>query len=145
LIIALAILALVLGLANLGRTVMAVQYADRMPDLPMSVPWSYLAATGLLWGVAYTAAAVGLFLLRPWGRHVTLLVSTLQQVHSWINRLLFDASDYAHQTRARDLILTLIFMAVVWGTLNWGAVRRAFHPQKGPQGRAGARSDRMVD
>ena len=33
----------------------------------------------------------------------------LYQGHIWINHLLFDASDYARQTRPRDLVLTVLF------------------------------------
>jgi hypothetical protein len=51
-------------------------------------------------------------------------VATLYQAHIWLNHLLFDASDYARQTRPRDLALSALFLAVVWGTLHLPGVRR---------------------
>ena len=125
-IVGLGLLMLVLGLANLGRVVLALRYDALLPGLPMRVSWSYLALRGGAWGIAFIACAVGLVSFREWGRWATLAASTLYQVHAWVDHLLFDASDYAVQTRPRDLALTLLFLALVWGALNWPAVRRAF-------------------
>jgi len=105
---------------------MALWYAVRLPDLPMTIPWGYAAATGALWGGVLTGCAVGLGCLRPWGRWATLAATTLYQAHVWVNHLLFDASDYAYQTRPRDLLLSALFLALVWGVLNWPSVRRTF-------------------
>jgi len=116
---AVALLLLALGLANLGKAGVAVRYAARLPDLPMTTPWWYLVATGAFWGAVLVGCAVGLMLLRPWGRWAALAAATLYEGHAWANHLLFDASDYARQTRARDLVLTALFLAFVWGTLNW--------------------------
>ncbi|MBC7225802.1 MAG: hypothetical protein H5T61_01030 [Thermoflexales bacterium] len=112
-----------IGLGNLGRAVMALHYARALPDLPLTVPWAYLAGMGIFWGIALIACAVSLQLGRPWSRWVTLAVVTLYQAHVWLNHLLFDASDYARQTRPRDLVLSLLFLAVVWGTLCLPGIR----------------------
>jgi len=125
-VIALALLVLALGLGNLGRAVMALRYAACLPDLPMTVSWAYLVAMGAFWGVALTACAVGLVRFRPWGRWAALAATTLYEAHVWVNHLLFDASDYARQTRPRDLVLTLLLLALVWGLLNWPSVRKVF-------------------
>lgn len=123
LIVVVLTLALV-GLGNLGRTAMSLYYARALPDLPLTVPWAYLAGMGAFWGGAMVACAVGLYLRRPWGRKVTLAVATLYQAHVWLNHLLFDASDYARQTRPRDLALSALFLALVWGTLHLPGVRK---------------------
>jgi hypothetical protein len=126
---ALALLTAILGLANLGRMAMAIRYAGRLPDLPMTVTWPYLAVKGGLWGVGFITCTAGLLRLQPWGRWATLAASTLYQLHVWIDHALFDASDYARQTRPRDLALTILFLGIVWGVLNWPTVRRIFRHQ----------------
>jgi hypothetical protein len=127
---ALTLLIAMLGLSNLGRVVLAIGYATRLPDLPMTVTWPYLAVKGGLWGVAFILCAFGLLRLRPWGRWATLAASTLYQAHGWIDRILFDASDYAQRTRPRDLALTLLFLVIVWGVLIWPRVRRLFRQER---------------
>lgn len=126
----LALLTTVLGIANLGRAVIAIGSASRLPDLPMTVTWPYLTARGAVWGIAFLACTVGLLRIQPWGRWATLAVSTLYQVHGWIDRVAFDASDYARQTRPRDLAVTILFLLAVWGLLNWPSVRRLFRRQE---------------
>ena len=113
-----------IGLGNLGRAAMALYYARLLPDLPLTVPWVYLAGIGVFWGIAMMVCAVGLHMRRPWSRKATLAVATLYQAHVWLNHLLFDASDYARQTRPRDLALSALFLAVVWGTLHLSGVRK---------------------
>ena len=105
---------------------MALVYAEVLPDVPMTVSWTYLAAMGGFWGVAFLACGVMLLFFRPWSRWPVLITVTLYQAHVWINHLLFDASDYAQITRPRDLTLTLLLLAIMWGTLNVPAVRRRF-------------------
>ena len=117
---------LALGLANMTRAALALRYDALLPDLPLTVPLTYLAAMGGFWGLAFVACAVGLARFRLWGRWGTLAAVTLYEVHVWINHLLFDANDYARQTRPRDLVLTLLLLAVVWGLLNWPSIRKVF-------------------
>ncbi len=128
-VVALGLLVLALGLANLARTAMALRYDALLPDLPLTVPLTYLAAMGGFWGVVLTACAVGLAHFQPWGRWGTLAATTLYEAHVWINHLLFDASDYARQTRPRDLLLTLLLLVLVWGSLNLHDVRKIFSGQ----------------
>lgn len=123
LVIALGLLTLALGLGNAGRAVMALRYAARLPDLRITVSWGYLAAMGAFWGMAFVVCAIGLISFRPWSRWLALAVVTLYEVHVWINHLVFDASDYAHQTRPRDAVLTLLLLGIFWGGLNLGEVR----------------------
>ena len=129
-VVLLALLTAILGIANLGRAVIAIGYANHLPDLQMTVTWPYLAARGTVWGIAFVTCTVGLLRLQPWGRWATLAVSTLYQIHSWMDRSLFDASDYARQTRPRDLALTILFLIFVWGLLNWPSVHRLFRRQE---------------
>jgi len=125
-VVALALLMLALGLGNLGRAGVALRYAILLPTLPMTVTWPYLVAMGGFWGAIFVACAAGLVRFRPWGRRGTLAAVTLYEAHTWANHLLFDTSDYARQTRPRDLLLTLLLLALVWGLLNWPSIRREF-------------------
>jgi len=125
-VITLSFLVLILGLANLGRAGMALRYAALLPDLPMTASWAYLAAMGGFWGVVFVACVVGLVRFCPWSRWGTLAATTLYEAHVWANHLLLDASDYARQTQLRDLVLTLLLLALVWGLLNWPSIRKEF-------------------
>ena len=125
-VLALALLVLALGLANLIRGGVALRYASLLPGLPTTVPLEYLAAMGAFWGIALTVCAVGLARFCPWGRWATQASVTAYQIHVWINHLLFEASDYARQTRAWDLLLTVLLLALVWGVLNLHSVREVF-------------------
>ncbi len=123
-VVGLGLLALMLGLGNLGQAVMALRYAARLPDLPLTAPLSYLAAMGGFWCVVFVGCAVGLVCFCAWGRRSALAAVTLYQAHVWVNHLLFDASDYARQTRPRDLVLTLLLLALFWGSLSLRDVRK---------------------
>jgi len=125
-VVALGLLLLVLGLCNLGRGWQALRYASLLPGVPMTVTWPYLAATGCFWGAALTVCAVALFRCYPWARWAALAVTTLYQAYGWFDRLSFDASDYAIQTRPRDLLLTILLLAYVWVVLNLPSVRKEF-------------------
>jgi len=129
-VIALSLLLLALGLANLGRAGMALYYDGQLPGLPLTVSLTYLAAMGIFWGLAFAACAWGLVRFRRWGRWGALAAVTLYEIHVWINHLLFDANDYARQTRPRDLALTLLLLALVWGLLNWPSVQSVFRQQE---------------
>ena len=125
-VILISLLVLALGLGNLGRAGVALRYDAHLPDLPMMVSLEYLAAMGAFWGVMLTACAVGLMRFRPWGRWSTLTAVTLYQAHVWINHLLFDASDHARQTRPWDALVTVLVLALVWGSLSLRSVRKTF-------------------
>jgi hypothetical protein len=127
----LALMLLALGLANLARGALAWQYQRRLPNLSKTLPlsWGYLMGMGFFWGGAFVAGAAGLLRFRPWGRRWTLATTTLYQAHVWLNRLLFDASDYARQAWALDLALSLLLMSVVWRVLSWPKVRSIFQFQ----------------
>ncbi len=123
-VLGLGLLTLMLGLGNLGQAVMALRYATRLPDLPLTIPLSYLTMMGGFWCVVFIICAVSLICFRVWSRWSTLAAVTLYQTHIWINHFLFDASDYARQTRPRDLVLTLFLLALFWGSLSLHKVRK---------------------
>jgi hypothetical protein len=105
---------------------MALLYSARLPGLPTTMSLNYLAAVGAFWGVIFIVCTVSLLCFLPWGRWFTLAAVTLYQAHVWANHLLFDASHYARQTYARDLVLTLVFLLLFWGSLNHPRIRKTF-------------------
>ena len=123
---ALGILVLLLGLGRLGRAGVALRTTALLPDLPLTIPLEYVAVVSAFWGVSLVMCALGLVRFRPWSRWAAPITVTLYQAHSWLDRLLFDASDYAFQTRPRDLVLTALLLAVVWGLLSLPSVRGVF-------------------
>ncbi len=125
-VILLSLLTLALGLANLGRAMLAVRYLIRLPALPTTVSLYYLAASGGVWAVMLIACTAGLSLFREWGRRGALAAVTLYQMNVWVDRLLFSLSDYARQTLPRDLVLTLLLLLIFWIPLNLPHVKRAF-------------------
>lgn len=125
-VLVLAALTLVLGFANVGRAIVALRYLAVLPTLRTRMPLGYAAVIGGIWGAVFILCSLGLFLFRSWGRRLVLGAVTLYQVNIWVNHLLFDASDYARQTRLRDLVLTASLLILYWGTLNLRAVKEVF-------------------
>jgi hypothetical protein len=125
-VIVLSLLVLALGLANLVRAVLTLRYDALLPDLPTTVPLPYLTAVSGFWGLVFVICTVGLVRFHRWGRWGTLGAVTLFETHTWINHILFDANDYAFQTRPRDLALTLLLLILIWGPLNLRSIRRVF-------------------
>ena len=125
-VLAIAALTLALAAGNLGRAVVAFHYAINLPELSTTVSLGYFAAVGGFWSAVFIACALGLSRFRAWGRWSTLVAVTLYQANVWVNRLLFNASDYARHATSRNLILTTILLLIFWAPLNLPAVTRAF-------------------
>jgi hypothetical protein len=125
----LALMVLALGLGNLVRAVRAVYYASHLPDLPMTVSWTYQAVTGAFWCVALLVCAVALLRVWPWARWATLAAVTLYQAHVWVDHLLFDANARARQLLPCDAALTLGLLVFVWVVLNLPGVRKEFRTE----------------
>jgi len=125
-VVALATLVLAIGFANLARGGLAIAYALRLPELPMTVRWEYLAATGLSWGLVLAVCSFSLASFYRWARVATLAAATAFQTHVWVTHLLYDANEYARRTWPRDLVLSALFLGVVWAVLSWPSIRREF-------------------
>ena len=115
-----------LGAANVGKAVIAVQYAIRLPGLAETIPLWYLAAAGGFWGAGLVICAIGLSRFRNWARWSTLAMVTLYQANVWVNHLLIDMSDYARQTRPRDLLLSATVVLIYWIGLGLPALENVF-------------------
>lgn len=121
-----ALLTTFLGFANWIRAGVAYQYANRLPDAPLTVPWEYLVTIGAGWGIVFFICTFGLIRLRPWARWGTLGAVTLYEAHAWFNRLMFDANVAARQRYPRDLLITGLTLVFTWIALQLTAARLAF-------------------
>ena len=123
-----ALAVLYLGVVNLARGWLASFGLGFERTLPLSLPLPYLAACGLIWGIAFTATAFGLWKLRPWSRALTLGATLLYQGHIWINHLLFDVSTYSRQVWPFHIAVSILWIAGVWGFLSLRNIRRPYQP-----------------
>ena len=119
----LALLILVLALANSVRMGVAVTYWRRLPQLPMTVSMLYLAGGGLIWAVAFGISALGLFRFRAWGRWATLTAATSYAIHMWFNHLCFEASAYPRQSWGGEAVESGALLAAVWLFLNLRGIK----------------------
>jgi hypothetical protein len=93
------------------------------PDLPLSVPPSYLVLTGAVWGVAWVVIAAALFTGRRWAPRATLAVGAAFLLWYWADRLLLVRSEYALRTMPFGLAVTLLASVLA---LRRPAARRHF-------------------
>lgn len=116
-----------LSAANLYRAVRAFQQVAFLQGLGLSVPPYYLIGASLGWGLVFMATGAGLWRRARWGRRMALVSACLYTLHTWINHLTFDASDYARLTWPFQALASALGLACVWGILMWPAARREFH------------------
>lgn len=127
-----SLLVLLLGSGlNLARGIWAARYASTLADLSLStaMPMSWLAATSLLWGLAFGVCGVALWRLRPRARMGTMLCVALFHGHIWLNHVFFDRSDYAVQAWPFSIVQTMLALVIVWGFLNWPSIQRLYREQ----------------
>jgi hypothetical protein len=96
------------------------------PDLPLSVPLSYLVITGAVWGVAWVAVALALYTGRRWAPQAMRVVGAAFLLWAAADRLLFVRSEYALRTLPFSLAVTFLGVALVLWVLRRPAVRRFF-------------------
>lgn len=99
------------------------------PDLPLTVPRSYLVITGAVWGAAWVAVAVALYTGRRWAPRATQVVGAGFLLWAAADRLLFVRSEYALRTLPFSLAVTFLAVALVLWALRRPAVRRFFGEQ----------------
>ncbi len=108
---AIVIVWIVFGAANLLRAGMTVYIAPALAEYPPSLSLPLLAGVYGLWGVVFLAAA-----LIAWRRKSTggaLGLALAYQAMLWIISLISYRSEYARSLWPRDLLLTFIFLGLV--------------------------------
>ena len=111
----LLILHIVLGLANVTRGVLAFRVA---PVLTPAAPYLDLSVLGGIyigWGVVLLGIGIGCFKRTSVRSRWVLRGSAVAyQLTAWIIHLVGDRSTYARGLWGRDLVLTLLFLGVVF-------------------------------
>lgn len=128
-----------LAAANWLRFWKGIGSYERLASLDLSVPPWYLPLSGFVWGSVGLAAAVGLWLERPWARRLTLGASVLYALAYWADRLFLASSAYLRQSIPFAALATLVWLAFIWIVLTRSSVRQRLHPgdvnDSGPEDR----------
>jgi hypothetical protein len=122
----LALAVLCLAAFNLLGAVSGFQQYAFLRSLPLAVSPVYLITSRAGWAVAFGALAFGLWRLKQWGRVGTLAIFTLYVAQSWVDRWLFDRTDFARALAPYALGISLVALAVVWGILLHRKTRQSF-------------------
>ena len=111
----LAVWVFILGMWQWTRAATLLIRRDFLTQLDLSLPLSYAIGSAAVWGGLLAAAFIGLWRLRPWARRLTVGVVTVSQAHLWLDRFLFDRSDYAGLSTGFALATTILTLSFVWG------------------------------
>ncbi len=107
----LAVLLLLLGLANLARAALVPNVAAALQGWVLSVPLPLLGWIYGVFGVAFTVLAVALF--RNRGVRWAFPLALSYQAVVWGLHLVY-RSAYARSLWVRDALLTALFLVAVW-------------------------------
>ncbi len=110
-VFAIAIVWAILGVANLVRAGMAAYIAPALAEYPPSVPLLLLGSVYGLWGAIFLAAAIITWRRKSSGGAFGLALA--YQAVLWMLNLFGYRSAYARSLWPRDLLLTLIFLALI--------------------------------
>jgi hypothetical protein len=120
---------LYLGAVNLTRAWLASKDISFEHTLPLSLPLTYLAVCGLVWGLVFTAAALGVWRLWAWARRLLLGAIIVYQIHIWVNHALFDVSTYSRQVWPFQAGVSVAWIMGIWIFLCLPAIRRIYQPR----------------
>jgi len=111
---------------NLVSVIGVVQAYTVLAGLGLSLPPWLLAAASGIWTIVFGVITIGLWRLKQWARLGTLAAVTVYLAQIWAERLFFGRSDYARVSTPFYSVMYLLLLALVWGILWRGRVRRAF-------------------
>lgn len=107
----LALLFLLVGVANFIRAGMVSYGAPALTEWNLSLPLWLLGGVYLTWGLVLSGLAVALW--RKRALRLAFPLAVAYQASLWIIHLVSDRSDYARSLWGRDALLTAVFLAVV--------------------------------
>jgi len=126
----LLILHIVLGLANVTRGVLALKVGPVLAPAAPSFDLSVLGGIYIGWGVVLLGIGTGCFKRTSVrSRWVLRGSAAAYQLTGWIIRLVGDRSTYARSLWGRDLVLTILFLGVVF-VLTALSASRATAPRR---------------
>ncbi|MCS6849479.1 MAG: hypothetical protein RMN52_17405 [Anaerolineae bacterium] len=115
------------ALANVVRAFLAVQQANRLPDLPVAAPAPYIMLMSAAWAIAFGVCAFGLARAHRWAPRVTIIVIVLYQANLWLNHLAFARSSEANARAGFGILLSALSIVAVGGAALWLDRRLAAH------------------
>ena len=110
-VLAISIVWVIFGAANLIRAGMSAYIAPALVEYPTSLSLPFLGAVYGLVGLVFLAAAIITWRRKSTGGALGLAVA--YQAVVWIIKLIGYRSEYARSLWPRDLLLTLLFLACV--------------------------------
>ncbi len=110
-VLAISIVWVIFGAANLIRAGMAAYIAPALTEYPPSLPLALLGSVYGLWGAIFLAAAIITWQRKSAGGALGLAAA--YQAVVWIIKLVGYRSEYARSLWLRDLLLTVIFLALI--------------------------------
>jgi hypothetical protein len=122
----LAVAVLLLAAWNAGQAAVAVQRLSFMQSLGAGIPGELLIVTGAAWAIGFLIAAIGLWRLKAWGRHWSLIAIVAYEIQIWIGRFTLERSSYEPLIRPADLIISITLIGAIWLMLFLPKIRRAF-------------------
>jgi hypothetical protein len=122
---------LVLGVITLAtffwtRFFQAIRLEAFIASLSPSVSPSYLALTGLVFGLAATPVAVGLWFGKPWAPRAARRLAVALAVYYWLDFLFFVVSDAARGSWPFAAGATILSLAIVFWVLSLPGAKRFF-------------------
>jgi uncharacterized membrane protein (DUF2068 family) len=104
----------ILGLLQWTRAATLYIRLDFISQMNLTIPLPYAIGSALIWGGLLVAASIGLWRLTGWGRWLALAAVTLSQAQGWLDRLLFERSDYSQGSTGFALVSTLVILGLTW-------------------------------
>ncbi|MFQ5407294.1 MAG: hypothetical protein ACE5FI_02585 [Anaerolineales bacterium] len=117
---------LLVAILNGTRAAWLWQRREFLATLIVSVPLAYLVGSAIVWCAIWCAAGIGLWRMARWGRTLTAVAVVLYHAHNWINRWLFEVSEFARLVWPWQALVTIISIALTYGILWRPRVRRRF-------------------
>lgn len=113
----LSCLVFILGLLQWTRAATLYVRLPFISQLNLSIPLPYAIGAALIWGGVLVVAALGLWRQARWGVWLTLAAVTVSQAQAWLDRLLFERSDYSQASTGFALASTLMVVGLTWFVL----------------------------
>lgn len=124
--LALLFVLLLILVENVWRTYLSFKQFAELPTLPTALSPVYVGISSILWAIVFGACLFGISRLNPWTPAFTMTASTGYVAYLWFNRLAFGRSSEAVAAAGFHLLLSGLFLAIIFGTLLWPGTRTLF-------------------
>jgi hypothetical protein len=108
------------------RVLGTISQLDFMRSLGLEPHAAILISIGAVWAIGFSCASIGLWWLKSWGRHWTLIAVVAYTIEIWIERLTLEQASYEQLTRPFDAIISILIVLLVWSFLFLPKIRQTF-------------------